>query len=260
MIAVVVLTYNRVHLLPQCVENVLKRTSDATTEILIWNNASSDGTHEYLEQLDDPRIRVVNHDENVGQNAYALAFARTSAPFMIELDDDVIEAPHDWDRTMLEAYQALPKVGFLSANLEDDPNDVAAQVMHHQRPHEYTTVVENGITLLKGPVGGGCAMTSRELHDRVGGFKQDKKHVFWLEDAAYIADIEKFGYEAAFLKDLEVHHAGGPYYSALGAEKQRYWDEYFTGLRRKNAVKAALLRVPGVRRLNTRYRWFTPPA
>ena len=39
---------------------------------------------------------------------------------MLELDDDMIDAPQDWDRAMLEAYQALPKVGFLQARLADD--------------------------------------------------------------------------------------------------------------------------------------------
>ena len=48
-IAVVVLTHNRVHLLQKCVENVLLRTSEATREIVIWDNASPDGTPEYLE-------------------------------------------------------------------------------------------------------------------------------------------------------------------------------------------------------------------
>ena len=91
------------------------RTS--TTTIIIWNNASTDGTTEYLESLDQPRIRVVNHDENIGQSGYARAFRETSEPFMLELDDDMIDAPQDWDRAMLEAYQALPKVGFLQARL-----------------------------------------------------------------------------------------------------------------------------------------------
>jgi GT2 family glycosyltransferase len=48
-IAVVVLTHSRVHLLRKCVENVLGRTSPATREIVIWNNASTDGTREYLD-------------------------------------------------------------------------------------------------------------------------------------------------------------------------------------------------------------------
>ncbi len=73
-IAIVVLTHNRVHLLRKCVENVLLRTSNATREIVIWDNASPDGTAAYLESLDDPRIRVVISETNIGQNAYARAF------------------------------------------------------------------------------------------------------------------------------------------------------------------------------------------
>ena len=50
--------------------------------------------------------------------------------------------------------------------------------------------------LLEGPAGGGCAMTSRELNDRVGGFRQHAKEVFWQEDAAYIEDIKRLGLRA----------------------------------------------------------------
>ena len=69
-VAVVVLTYNRVHLLSKCVENVLRRTSRATREIVIWNNGSTDGTRGYLDALDDDRLIVVHNDLNIGQNAY----------------------------------------------------------------------------------------------------------------------------------------------------------------------------------------------
>ena len=64
-------------------------------------------------------------------------------------------------------------------------------------------------------------MTSRELNERVGGFRQDKKRVFWLEDEAYIADIERLGYGSAVLADLRVHHTGGPHYTKASKEKQR---------------------------------------
>ena len=264
MISLVVLTYNRVHLLQKCVENVVARTSPATREIVIWNNASTDATAAYLATLTDARIRVVDHPRNIGQNAYADAFALTTQPYMVELDDDVTDAPERWDETLLEAFRALPNIGFLAANLVDDPNDVASYVLHHLRPSAnpdvYTTVVENGIRLRKGPTGGGCAITSRELHDRVGGFRQDDGKVFWLEDQAYIEDIEKLGYEAAYLEDLRVHHTGGPYYAPPSPEKKRYWDAFERDIRRKMMVKRALYRVPFVPQLNERRRWFEPPA
>jgi GT2 family glycosyltransferase len=256
VIATVVLTLNRVHLLRQCVENVLARTSNLTTEIVIWNNASTDGTAEYLDSLTDPRLRIVHHEENIGQNAYAEAFKLTSAPYMLELDDDMIDAPPEWDRTLFEAFERLPSIGFLAASLVDDPHDQAARVMYHERADAYTDEVVDGVTLLRGPVGGGCAITSRELHDRVGGFRQKRDQVFWLEDEAYIADIEQLGYEAAFLKDLRVHHAGGAYYAVDNSAKHEYWRAYWTKEIRKNNVKRLLLRIPFVRPLNERYGWF----
>ena len=63
---------------------------------MIWDNASSDGTAAYLKSLADARIRVVTSAENIGQNAYAPAFEGTTAPFLIELDDDVVDAPSGW--------------------------------------------------------------------------------------------------------------------------------------------------------------------
>lgn len=259
-IAIVVLTHNRAHLISKCVENVLLRTSGATREIVIWDNASTDETANYLATLDDSRIRVIRSEDNIGQSAYARAFRETTAPYMIELDDDVTDAPADWDRTMRDAFVQLPDVGFLAADLKDDPNDVASRYRHHIRPHEYTATEEHGVRLLRGPVGGGCAMTSRELNQRVGGFRENKKEVFWLEDAAYIGDLEAIGFTSAVLADLQVHHTGGPYYSSTPKEKQEYWRKYWARRARRDATKRALVRVPFVRRLNARFGWFVAPS
>jgi len=258
-VAIVVLTYNRVHLLEQCVENVLLRTSSRTTEIVIWNNASTDGTNAYLDSIRDERFHVVPHDRNIGQSAYARAFRLTRAPYMIELDDDIIDAPAEWDATLLDAYRRLPQIGFLAANLVDNPFDTTAKVMYHTNAHLYSHEEVNGIRLKVGPTGGGCSMTSRDLHDRVGGFRENSKQVFWLEDAAYIADIEKLGFRASYLDDLRVLHAGGPHYAATPPEKEQYWRQFWRRVERRRAVKRVLIRVPLVGRLNARYRWFVPP-
>jgi GT2 family glycosyltransferase len=257
-ISIVVLTHNKTHLLRRCVERTLARTSDATQEIVVWNNGSTDATREYLDSLTDRRIRAIHSEQNIGQNAYAEAFRGTSGAYLIELDDDVIDAPEEWDRRLLDAYRVLPDIGFLSANLVDDPNDTGARAMR-ENAHLYTSVVTNGIRLLKGPVGGACAITDRELHDRVGGFPQQKGAVFYLEDAAYIERIAQHGRGAAFLADLRVHHAGGAYYAETSPEKLRYWADYEKRIVRRNTLKRLLLRVPLVAPLNARFGWFHAP-
>jgi GT2 family glycosyltransferase len=258
-IAIIVLTQNRVHLLSQCVERVLMRTSSATAEIVIWDNASTDGTASFLETIDDPRLRVVHNQVNIGQNAYAEAVKLTSADYLIELDDDVTDAPQDWDATLQRAFEKLPSIGFLAADLEDDPNDTASHIRHHVRPDEYRPEEQNGVRLLVGPTGGGCAITSRAINDLVGGFPQQKGRSFFLEDEAYIHAIARHGYGAAVLRDLRVHHTGGAFYANSTPEKDAYWARVDREQRRKAAIKRLLLALPFVRRLNHRHGWFVEP-
>jgi len=257
-IAIVVLTHNRMHLLRKCAENVLSRTSTATQEIVIWNNGSGDGTGRYLDALDDPRLAIVHHSTNIGQNAYARAFAMTSADYLIDLDDDVVNAPPRWDEILLDAFRRLPTIGLLSADLEDDPHDLATHYRH--RVYEYTATEINGLQLLLGPTGGACAITSRELYDRVGGFRERKKHVFFLEDEAYVLDLQSLGYGAAVLADLRVLHTGGSFYSTEPKEKEEFWRRRNRTIARKEVVKRVLFRLPFFRSLNAQFSWCVPPS
>lgn len=261
MISVIVLTHNRAHLLERCVEDVLLRTSDATREIIIWNNASGDETKEYLESVESSKIRVIHHKTNIGTNAYAHAVELTSCPYIVGIDDDVIEAPYEWDKTLLEAFLKIPNIGYLVADLKEDPNDSAYQYLKYAKEvrQVYTRREVNGVTILEGPTGSGCAMTSRQIYDRVGGFGQHKKLVFWHEDAAYVRSVRKHGYRTAILEELQVWHAGSPYYSRPSRAKLEFHDHRRRVNAAKDIVKKILLRIPFVATLNDRYKWFGTP-
>jgi GT2 family glycosyltransferase len=261
VIAVVVVTHNRVHLLRRCVEDVLCRTSTMTRQVVIWDNASEDGTKEYLASLVDPRIRIVEHRSNIGTSAYAPAVALTSAPYIVELDDDVIEAPHHWDETLLNAFQKIPSIGILAADLKEDPNDSAYCYLQYLKETRNVFVRREvgGIRILEGPTPGGCAMTSREIYDQVGGFQQQKKLIFWHEDAAYVRQVRKLGYWTAILEELKVWHAGSPYYSKPSSAKLDFHKRRARINARKNLVKRMILRIPFATALNQRYAWFYPP-
>jgi len=257
-VAIVVLTHNRVHLLRQCIENVLSRVSPHAHDVIVWDNGSTDGTREYLDSLRESRLRVIHHPTNIGQNAYAEAFALTSADYFVKLDDDVIDAPAEWDKALLDSIQRLPSFGLLAASLVDDPKDASSYFMYHVRWHLYTEDEVNGVRLLRGPTGGGATITPRAANEHVGGYHQ-RRQPFWLEAADYIARLQEHGYEVATISDLKVHHAGGPYYSQEATAKQDYWDGYVRKVRRKNAIKRALLLVPFLASLNRREGWFEPP-
>lgn len=63
---VVIVTYNRLNLLKECIDKLLIQ-SYPVNKIVIVNNDSSDGTKEFLERfMDDDRFKIYNSDANNG--------------------------------------------------------------------------------------------------------------------------------------------------------------------------------------------------
>lgn len=242
MISIIIVTCDRSHLLKQCLEKVVAVSSDQTTEVVIWNNASVDDTRDVIDAFNDPRVRTIHYDKNIGVNAYAEAVKHTSQPYIIELDDDIIDAPQEWDRQLLTVFQAVPKAGYIASNIIDDGHSVASNIFYRERANEFKPYEAHGLYLLTGPVGGYCSITSREVYDKVGGFPQKPGEIFFHEDAEYFGRVTRAGYTATIAADLKVFHASGPYYSQ-STQIATAKDVYYKGVQRKRARKERIKRV-----------------
>ena len=64
-VSALIVTYNRLNLLKKCIDNVLNQDVKEF-DILIVDNASSDGTKEYIEKLSSDRIKYFNTGSNLG--------------------------------------------------------------------------------------------------------------------------------------------------------------------------------------------------
>ena len=103
-------------------------------------------------------------------------------------------------------------------------------------------------------------MTSRDVYDAAGGFRQSSEFNFWHEDGAFATAVIEAGYRTAILADLKVHHASGPAYSQdakVADEKARYYQIRDRKQKRKERIKGLLEAVPPIRALNRRYHWYT---
>jgi GT2 family glycosyltransferase len=92
--AVVIVTYNRLSLLNECVERVLSQ-SYPVEKIVVVNNNSSDGTKEYLDKfISDSRFHIYNSETN---NGGAWGFYKGieisqnyNCDYILLIDDDAI--------------------------------------------------------------------------------------------------------------------------------------------------------------------------
>lgn len=67
LVSILIPVYNRRSMIEQCVDSALRQTYE-TVEVVIVDNASSDGTWEACQRLafHDPRVRVFQNDSNIG--------------------------------------------------------------------------------------------------------------------------------------------------------------------------------------------------
>lgn len=110
--AVVVVTYNRLELLKECLEQVENQTLPAE-KIIVVNNASTDGTADYLcgYKERDARYRIITCAENRGGaggfEKGLQAATEEKADCVLLIDDDAILERHYMER-ILAARQRYP--------------------------------------------------------------------------------------------------------------------------------------------------------
>ncbi|MBS1827180.1 MAG: glycosyltransferase family 2 protein [Acidobacteria bacterium] len=114
-VSVTLVTYNSGRFIKRCLESVLAQRY-GNKEIIIIDNASTDGTVDILEQFED-RCRIVYNDENIGFAAAQNQAIRLSASdWVLTLNPDVLLLPN-FIESMVEAGQVDPKVGTVCGKL-----------------------------------------------------------------------------------------------------------------------------------------------
>ncbi len=98
-ISVVIPVYNEVNTIGEVIGRVLDCGYEA--EVIVVDDASSDGTREFLNGFKDPRVRSFYHAVNRGKGAaLRLGFAAANNPFVIVQDADLEYDPRDFRRVM----------------------------------------------------------------------------------------------------------------------------------------------------------------
>jgi glycosyltransferase involved in cell wall biosynthesis len=98
-ISVVIPTRNRRRLLALALASVLEQR-DVRLEVIVIDEASSDGTSAMISSIDDPRVHLVRHDTPRGKSAARnRGIAEARAEWIAFLDDDDIWSP---DKLLLQ--------------------------------------------------------------------------------------------------------------------------------------------------------------
>jgi len=88
ILSICIPTYNRSKLVSECVRWTISCPSQEI-EIVVSDNASTDGTQEAIKKINDPRVKYYRNDENIGYPANILKLAeRATGDFLLYISDE----------------------------------------------------------------------------------------------------------------------------------------------------------------------------
>jgi len=99
LLSVVMPAYNERGTIEEIIRRV--KATPYRKEIIVVDDASTDGTREWLKALDDPEVRVLFHDRNRGKGAaLRTGFAEARGDIVVIQDADLEYDPRDYGRLL----------------------------------------------------------------------------------------------------------------------------------------------------------------
>jgi GT2 family glycosyltransferase len=115
VVSVTIVTYNSGRFIKRCLESVLAQAY-AAKEVIVVDNASSDGTVDILEQFED-RCKVYYNDENIGfAAAQNQAIGLASGDWVLTLNPDVLLLPN-FIKALVDACSFDSRIGTVCGKL-----------------------------------------------------------------------------------------------------------------------------------------------
>src|ERR1700691_6820303 len=115
LVSVTLVTYNSGRFIKRCLESVLEQKYP-NVEVIIIDNATTDGTVDLLEQFADS-CQIHYNDENIGfAAAQNQAIGLSSGDWVLTLNPDVLLLPN-FIQALIDGSQFDPKIGAVCGKL-----------------------------------------------------------------------------------------------------------------------------------------------
>ena len=227
-LSIIIVNYNVKEFLQNLIHSIHKAAQNLQYEIIIIDNASSDGSVEFISEK-FPGIQLIANSQNLGfgrANNQGLKIAKGKYFLLINPDSIVSE---DTFIKMISFFESHPSVGLAGCKILN-PDGTLQLACRRSFPGPWTSFCKvTGLSSLfphsslfarynltykdenksyeVDAISGSFMMVKREVYEKIGGFDED--FFMYGEDLDLCYRIQKAGYKVFYMHETQVIHYKG---------------------------------------------------
>lgn len=228
-VSIVVLTYNNLKLNKYCVDSILNKTAYSNYELIILDNCSTDGTVEYLTELEkkqNPHVKIIINKQNSGfAGGNNIAIDQSTGDYVMLLNNDTV-VTRGWLTNAVKHMENNPKYGMCGAVTNSIGNEAMIGVNYKNLKEldnfafQYTRQHNNEIYTDVDRLAMFCTLIRKEIMNQYGKLDENYQ-VGMFEDDDYAQVVERAGYSLIIAEDVFVHHVNNASFKKLQSEEYK---------------------------------------
>ena len=227
-LSIIIINYNVKEFLLNLLDSIRKAVKNISTEIIIVDNASDDGSVEILREK-FPNIKLIANKKNVGfGSANNQAMESAKGEYFLFINPDAI-VREDTLLKMLEFFDKTPQAGIAGCKVLN-PDGSLQLACRRSFPGPWTsftkvmglsklfpksrlfarynlTYLNENQTYEVDAVSGAFMMMKKEVYEKIGGF--DQQFFMYGEDLDLCYRAQKSGYKVFYVHNTEIIHYKG---------------------------------------------------
>mgnify|MGYP002515285135 FL=1 len=229
LVSIIVLTYNNLAMNKQCIGSILQKTAYANYELIVVDNHSTDGTVDYLKELDAkkiPNVTVILNEENLGfAGGNNSGIEKAKGEYVILLNNDTV-VTRGWITNLTKHMEHNSKYAMCNPVTNSIGNESKIAVKYSNKVEmeefaylytgthmgqEYTDV--DRLPLF-------ATIIRKSIMEEVG-MLDDEYKIGMFEDDDFAESVLNAGYKIAIVEDAFVHHINNGSFKKLEDEEYK---------------------------------------
>lgn len=221
-LSIIIVSWNVKDLLKTCLASIFINVSGFDFEVIVVDNASSDGTPEMI-GLEYPRVKFIQNKENLGfGKANNVGLRQATGEYLLFLNDDT-EINDNIFSKLFSKFEVDQKLGMIGCKLLNQDNSIQPSVrnfpklkdqaviltkLHNLNPKLICNYTQENFDYNKeqeaDQVMGAFMLTKKSILDEVGDF--DEKFFLWFEEVDLQKRLQKAGYKIIYYPEVSIKH------------------------------------------------------